>query len=124
MVWAVEYTDAFGSWYESLCEDDQERVRTVVDRLEQLGPGLRRPTVGALRGSRFGPQMRELRIDTIRVLFAFDPRRVAILLLGGDKRGTWNEWYARALSDADVLYEAHLEEIARERGDDNDEEVE
>ena len=123
-MWAVEYTDAFGSWYESLSEDDQERVRTVVDRLEQLGPGLRRPTIGTLRGSRFGSQMRELRIGTIRVLFAFDPRRVAILLLGGDKRGTWNEWYAKAIPQADDLYEDHLEEIARGRGDDDDEEVE
>ena len=123
-MWTVEYTDTFGAWYESLSEDDQERVRTVVDRLEQLGPGLRRPTVGTLRGSRFGPQMRELRIGTIRVLFAFDPHRVAILLIGGDKRGTWNEWYARAIPEADDLYEAHLEEIARGQGDDDDEEVE
>jgi hypothetical protein len=68
--------------------------------------------------------MRELRIGTIRVLFAFDPHRVAILLLGGDKRGTWNDWYASALPEADDLYEAHLEEIARGQGDGDDEEVE
>lgn len=48
-------------------------------------------------GVALGPQMRELRIGTIRALFAFDRHRVAILLLGGDKRGTWNESYARAL---------------------------
>jgi hypothetical protein len=111
-VWEVEITDTFRDWYESLDQDTQERVRVVVDLLEQQGPSLRRPAVGEIKGSRFDPQMHELVIgSSIRILFMFDPRRVAILLLGGDKRGTWNAWYTEAVPQADTLYEEHLGEI-------------
>ena len=61
--------------------------------------------------------MKELRVSregALRVLFAFDPRRHAILLLGGDKTGEWTAWYRRAIREADDLYEAHLEELRRE----------
>lgn len=110
-MWEVEYTDQFGEWYESLEEADQEPIRTVVERLAEHGPSLRRPTVAEIKGSRFDPQMRELRIGSVRVLFMFDPRRVAILLVGGDKSGAWKEWYVEAIREADRLYEEHLGEI-------------
>lgn len=61
--------------------------------------------------------MKELRASrggALRVLFAFDPRRHAILLLGGDKSGQWNAWYRRAIPEADALYEIHLEELRAE----------
>jgi hypothetical protein len=60
--------------------------------------------------------MKELRPrgETIRVLFAFDPRRSAILLLGGDKRDRWSEWYAEMIPVADRLYEEHLAELEME----------
>ena len=48
------------------------------------------------------------------MLFAFDPRRYAILLLGGDKSGQWSEWYRRAIPEADALYGVHLEELGAE----------
>jgi len=48
------------------------------------------------------------------VLFAFDPRRKAILLLGGDKTGDWTAWYERAIPRADALYRAHLGELRQE----------
>jgi hypothetical protein len=48
------------------------------------------------------------------VLFAFDPRRHAILLLGGDKSGEWEQWYPTAIPAADVLYDAHLRELRDE----------
>jgi len=48
------------------------------------------------------------------ILFAFDPRRMAILLLGGDKTGQWREWYREAIPLADDLYDAHLETLRKE----------
>ena len=69
-----------------LAEPSREAVNVAVDALEARGPGLGRPLVGEIVGSRRGP-LKELRIGTIRTLFRFDPRRTGILLLGGDKRG-------------------------------------
>jgi hypothetical protein len=51
---------------------------------------------------------------TLRVFFAFDPRRHAILLLGGNKSGPWDEWYRQAIPRADQLYDDHLQELKRE----------
>ena len=68
-----------------------------------------------LEGARY-PNMKELRPlgSTIRVLFAFDPRRTAILLLGGDKSGQWQEWYEEMIPKAERLYEIYLEELRQE----------
>jgi hypothetical protein len=60
--------------------------------------------------------LKELRAGTIRVLFAFDPRRTAILLLGGDKRGQWSRWYLDAIPAAERIYARHLAEIERQEG--------
>ena len=51
--------------------------------------------------------------DAIRILFAFDPRRIAILLIGGDKSGSWNRWYQEFVPIADDLYDEHLTEVGR-----------
>jgi len=114
-VWRVEYTDEFESWWDQLSADEQERVAAAVELLEQHGPSLGRPIVDTLEGSRH-PNMKELRPrgGHIRVLFAFDPRRTAILLCGGDKSGLWSAWYAEAIPVADQLYEEHLQTIADE----------
>ena len=60
--------------------------------------------------------MKELRPrgGHLRVLFAFDPRRAAILLVGGDKRGQWAAWYERAIPAADDLYDEHLAQLRQE----------
>ena len=61
--------------------------------------------------------MKELRCSqdgALRILFAFDPRREAILLVGGDKAGDWDNWYDRAVPEADRLYTEYLAEIRRE----------
>jgi hypothetical protein len=57
------------------------------------------------------------RRPSTRVLFAFDPRRTAILLVGGDKTNEWSAWYERAIPEADRLYDEHLAEL-REEGTD------
>lgn len=85
--------------------------------LGQQGPALKRPTVGEIKSSRHAPQMKELRVSKggdLRVLFVFDPRRTAILLLGGDKTGQWEEWYRTAIPEADRLYDEYLAELGAE----------
>lgn len=117
-MWEVEVTDEFTEWFGSLSEDEIAAVIARVDLLEQQGPNLRRPVVGEVKGSKFDPQMKEVRVEqgsaSIRILFMFDPRRMAILLLGGDKAGSWNRWYRTAIPEADRLYEEHLEELRKE----------
>ncbi len=109
-MWEVEYTDQFGVWWDELEERDQKAIAASVRLLAARGPGLGRPAVETISSSRH-PNMKELRVGTIRILFAFDPRRTAILLIGGDKRGVWSEFYERMVAVADDLYDEHLEEI-------------
>lgn len=115
MRWEVEYTEEFEDWWDRISEDDQERVQAAVEILESAGPALGRPLVDTLEGSRL-PNLKELRPrgGHLRVLFAFDPRRVAILLLGGDKSGRWQAWYAEAIAEAERLYDEHLAQLREE----------
>jgi hypothetical protein len=114
-VWEVEYTDTFGSWWDELGPEEQDRVTAAVELLETGGPALGRPLVDTLQGSRH-PNMKELRPrgGHMRVLFSFDPRRMAILLLGGDKSQRWRTWYAEAIPAADALYDEHLQTLRDE----------
>lgn len=115
-MWDVEYSDEFGAWWETLNEAEQEAIAHDVDILQTVGPGLGRPQVDSVKGSKFS-NMKELRTqhrgDPYRVLFAFDPRRCAILLIGGNKVGD-RRWYERFVPLADRLYEEHLDELERE----------
>jgi hypothetical protein len=114
MTWDVEYSDEFGWWYErQLTEVQQEGVDRAVEALIEHGPALGRPVVGEVLGSRI-PHLKELRVGTIRVLFAFDPRRTAYLILGGNKAGEWNEWYPGAISEAERLWDEYLAELRQE----------
>ncbi|MFP5235801.1 MAG: type II toxin-antitoxin system RelE/ParE family toxin [Acidobacteriota bacterium] len=113
MAWQVEVSDEFVEWYRNLLHEEQKSVTKAVDSLEQTGPALGRPLVDTLKGSKF-PNMKELRVQhhgrPLRVLFAFDPRRSAYLILGGDKTGD-ALWYVDAIRRADAIYARHLEEI-------------
>jgi len=116
MTWDVEYTDEFGGWWESLTAEEQESIAVSVRLLEDRGPSLGFPHSSAINGSRHG-HMRELRTQhngrPIRTLYAFDPRRSAILLIGGDKTGD-NRWYEINVPLADRLYDEHLEQLEKE----------
>lgn len=116
MAWEVEYSDEFGAWWAALSEEEQESVAAYVELLEMHGPQLPFPYSSALRTSRH-KHMRELRVQhggrPYRVLYAFDPRRTAILLLGGDKAGD-DRWYQTSVPPADDLYDLHLEQLNRE----------
>jgi hypothetical protein len=112
-VWEVEYTDQLGEWWDELPADQQKQVAASVQLLAERGPGLGRPAADTVTTSRH-PNMKELRIGTMRVFFIFDPRRTAILLVAGDKRGRWEEFYDRMVPLADDLYDEHLEELRQE----------
>ena len=116
MAWNVEYTDELEDWWLKLTEPEQESVNASVGLLEALGPALGFPHSSSIEGSRHG-HMRELRIQhqgrPYRVLYAFDPRRSAILLLGGDKTGD-DRWYVVHIPIADRLYDEHLNELRKE----------
>lgn len=116
MPYEVNYTQEFGSWWAALTEEQQEDITARVELLEQDGPALGRPVVDTVKGSAFH-NMKELRCSSsgaLRVLFAFDPRREAILLLGGDKSDDWNAWYEAAIPQADALYADYLRELRKE----------
>jgi hypothetical protein len=112
-VWEVEFTDQFEAWWETLSAEQQQGIDAAVRLLEERGPGLGRPLVDSVGGSRHR-NMKELRVGTIRVLFCFDPRRIAILLRGGDKRDRWQEFYEQMIPLADELFDEHLAELESE----------
>lgn len=97
-------------------EGEQDAVDRAVLVLMQAGPAATRPLVDTVAGSRF-PNMKELRVqhrgEPYRVLFAFDPRRMAILLIGGNKTGD-KRWYDKMIPRADRLYEEHLDALRKE----------
>jgi hypothetical protein len=114
--WVVEYTDELGAWWEGLTEDEQESIDASVRLLEDLGPNLGFPHCSGINGSKH-PHMRELRVQhagrPYRILYAFDPRRAAIMLLGGDKTGD-KRWYEVQVPKADQLYDTHIETLIKE----------
>lgn len=115
MSWEVEGTDEFASWFRDLDEEQRKAVVAAVDILAEVGPTLSRPLADTLSGSRIA-NLKELRVmrDAIRILFVFDPRRTAILLLGGSKAGLWTTWYEWAIPEAERLYRDHLETLRKE----------
>ena len=115
-MWEVEYTNEFEQWWLGLTDAQQDARDDRVMLLAEIGPSLKRPVVGEITSSRHA-NIKELRVSkggALRVLFAFDPRRHAILLLGGNKSGRWKEWLERAIPEADDLYDTHLEELKEE----------
>lgn len=113
MTWEVEVSDEFIDWYESLDNEQGICVDAAVDKLHEYGPTLARPYADTLKGSVI-PNLKELRVQhagrPLRILFVFDPRRNAYLILGGDKTGQRN-WYADAIRRAEAIYSQHLREI-------------
>jgi hypothetical protein len=98
-------------WFTALIKDDLNsatQVAQAVAALREEGPALGRPLVDRIQGSRIH-HLKELRPGSagrseIRVLFAFDPSRSALLLLGGEKAGNWQRWYRENIPVAERLY--------------------
>lgn len=116
MTCEVEYTDEFGEWWESLSQSEQDTIAVGITLLEQRGSTLPFPYSSAISRSRHS-HMRELRIqhagEPYRILYAFDPRRMAILLIGGKKTGD-DRWYEKYIPQANKLYDAHIKQLKQE----------
>ncbi len=116
MGWEVEFIEDFEVWWNSLTEEEQDSVDWSVGLLEASGPALGYPHSSKVLLSKHS-NMRELRVQhqgrPYRILYAFDPRRAAILLLGGDKTGG-DRWYEENVPRADKIYDAHLVELQKE----------
>jgi hypothetical protein len=112
----VEYTDEFYDWWVSLSKSEQDSVAARIAMLEKVGSALRFPYSSGVSQSRHS-HMRELRIQhagrPYRVLYAMDPRRAAILLVGGDKTGN-DRWYQQNVPKADALYDRHVQTLKKE----------
>ena len=111
MAWSVKVTEEYAAWFTALIKEDLAsavQVAQAVAALREEGPAFGRPLVDRVQGSRVH-HLKELRPGSagrseIRVLFAFDPTRSALLLLGGDKAGNWQRWYRQNIPIAEQLY--------------------
>lgn len=116
MAYKVEVTDEWLARFDQLTADEQEELAATIGLLEAKGPHLPFPYSSAVSSSRHS-HMRELRTQVhgrpFRTLYAFDPRRVAILLIAGDKTGD-DRWYDVFVPKADDLYDEHLEILEEE----------
>jgi hypothetical protein len=114
MAWNVEHTDEFAEWFRDLSEAQQDDLVAAGLLLIEQGPQL--PFSSGINGSKHA-HMRELRVQSggrpLRVFYAFDPRRSAILLIGGDKTGD-DRFYERMVPIADQLYDVYIAEIRKE----------
>jgi hypothetical protein len=119
VAWEVEFTPEFEAWWNTLSESEQGKVDARVRLLMEHGPNLGFPFSSRVKSSRF-PEMRELRAqaggDPLRMLYAFDPRRTAILLVAVDKTGD-DRGYEINVLIADRLFERPLRTIAKERAE-------
>ena len=96
-------------WIDTLDDATYARVVQAIDTPADVGPGLGRPLVDTINGSSIA-NLKELRPGTVRILFAFDPRRDGVLLVAGDKSGRWTQWYRDAIPLAERRYERYLSE--------------
>ena len=117
MTWESQPTVEFDAWFDSLSPADQEHVIAAVTYLEQEGPTARMPLSRPIEQST-NCDMKELRPAStgrseIRILYAFEHRRTALLLLGGDNAGKWTSWYDENIPKADRFFAVHVEETRR-----------
>ncbi|RKN28146.1 type II toxin-antitoxin system RelE/ParE family toxin [Micromonospora musae] len=116
--WEVNLTEEVEDWLLDLSKSDPDsanQVAAAIDMLEAEGPALGRPLVDQVKGSNYR-NMKELRPGSagtteMRILFAFDPQREAILLVAGDKSGNWKGWYEKGILAADQKFAEHLREL-------------
>jgi hypothetical protein len=108
----VFFTVQAEEWLLGLDDEDYDEIMARVELLEERGPALGRPVVDTISTSRHA-NMKELRAGSLRALFAFDPLRQAIVLVGGDKRSDWKGWYDVFVPVADDLLDAHLASLRK-----------
>lgn len=116
MAWKVVFDAEFKLWLRSLDKDLEKEISTLIDLLRKNGPTLSRPYSDTLKGSNI-KNLKELRLkfkaEHWRILYAFDPIRRAILLLGGNKTGDPN-WYKKNIPIAEKRFFKHLADLEQE----------
>jgi hypothetical protein len=117
--WEVIYAPEFEPEYDALSESVQDELVAHLIVLAQEGPQLGRPLVDTLSGSDH-TNMKEMRFSVgrgvWRFAFAFDPKRRAIVLVGGDKGGKdQKRFYKKLIEVADERFAAHLERVKERR---------
>jgi hypothetical protein len=118
VAWVVEIGDEFEPEFDALHQDVQTEILALARLLQRFGPQLGRPRADTLHGSRHA-NMKELRFSAAdgewRVVFAFDPKREAILLVAGDKSGvSGKRFYRQLIRKADERFDAHLARLKKE----------
>ncbi|WP_395295615.1 type II toxin-antitoxin system RelE/ParE family toxin [Kitasatospora hibisci] len=121
MGWEIILHNDVEAWFLDLSKNDPvsaDQVADAINTLEVEGPTLGRPLVDRIQGSRHH-NMKELRPGSsggseLRLLFAFDPVRRAIILVAGDKARAWTQWYRANIPVADARYDEHLETMEEE----------
>ncbi|TLF82728.1 type II toxin-antitoxin system RelE/ParE family toxin [Nocardia cyriacigeorgica] len=111
--WEIYVVDEVREWIDGLEPGAHARVVQALDALAQGGPGLGRPLVDTIAGSAL-KNLKELRPGTTRILFAFDPWRSSILLVAGDKRDRWSEWYEESIPLAERRYADYVKSRVEE----------
>jgi hypothetical protein len=119
MNWRVEFHHDFVPEFRALAETVQDEIAALVEKMQVIGPMMKRPATDTLDGSRFS-NMKELRFEVDngawRVAYAFDPTRKAILLVAGDKSGiSQKRFYRSRIRKADERFAEHLEELEKMR---------
>lgn len=107
--WEIVIHPIVRQWLDSLRRSEYEKVFTALEALEEQGPNLGRPFADQVKNSRY-KNMKELRPrgKNLRLLFAFDPNRKAIILVAGDKTNNWIKWYEQNIPIADQRISEHL----------------
>ena len=107
--WEIVIHPIVRQWLDSLARSEYQKVVIALKVLQEQGPFLGRPFADQVKNSRF-KNMKELRPrgKNLRLLFAFDPNRKAIILVAGDKTNNWIKWYEQNIPIADQRFSEHL----------------
>jgi hypothetical protein len=120
MPFTVKFSAELKNWFDQQERPLQRTVLFTVALLEQYGPQLSRPYADTLKGSSL-KNLKELRVqhrgEPYRILYAFDPKREALLLIGGNKASD-KRWYERMIKQAEAIFEVHLQALEKEDNDD------
>jgi hypothetical protein len=115
MTWSILINEEVSDWMLTLDEAEYGQIVAALQALGVDGPALGRPFVDTVKGSRH-KNMKELRPrgTHMRLLFAFDPLRQAIVLVAGDKTNRWKQWYGENIPVADERFDAHVKQIGQQ----------
>lgn len=116
MVWTLVYSEEFEEWLADQVEELQDEALANLDILAEIGPTLSRPKSDTLKNSKL-PNLKELRFEferiPFRILYAFDPKREALIMLAGNKASD-KRWYVKNIAQAEKLFAAHLEKLKKQ----------